>query len=145
MTAAVGLELRVNGANEFVRASANQTLLEILRDGLRITGPKRGCNQGVCGACTVLVDQRPVRSCLSLALNLQGREITTIEGLSDPQHLSKLQQAIIACGAVQCGFRRRNGGRRSRSSKGQPTPLSSRSSCRLIRQSMSLFRLHENH
>jgi len=104
MSTTFGLELRVNGATEFVRASANQTLLEILRDGLRITGPKRGCNQGVCGACTVLVDQRPVRSCLSLAANLQGREITTIEGLSDPQHLSALQRAIIAHGAVQCGF-----------------------------------------
>lgn len=81
-----------------------QTLLEILRDELQITGPKRGCNQGVCGACTVLVDEKPVRACLSLVGNMEGREIATVEGLGGPGNLSSLQRAILEHGAVQCGF-----------------------------------------
>jgi carbon-monoxide dehydrogenase small subunit len=98
------IELRVNGAERTVRATSEQTLLEVLRDELQLTGPKRGCNQGVCGACTVLVDEQPVRSCLSLAVLTENRPITTVEGLAQGKQLSPLQQSIIDCGAVQCGF-----------------------------------------
>ena len=98
------IELRINGVTESVRVSPNQTLLEVLRDQLQITGPKRGCNQGVCGACTVLVDDKPMRSCLLLAANLGVRNLTTVEGLSVNGQLSALQQSFIRHGAVQCGF-----------------------------------------
>src|ERR1700761_4189851 len=98
------IELLVNGSQQAVRCSPDQTLLEILRDELHITGPKRGCNQGVCGACTVLVDDKPVRSCLSLAILTQSKSITTVEGLADGKTLTPLQNAIVDLGAVQCGF-----------------------------------------
>jgi carbon-monoxide dehydrogenase small subunit len=98
------IELIVNGSPRAARTSADQTLLEVLRDELHLTGPKRGCNQGVCGACTVLVDDQPVRSCLSLAVLTQNRSITTVEGLADGKSLTPLQKAIIDFGAVQCGF-----------------------------------------
>lgn len=96
--------LKVNGVERQVLAGATQTLLEVLRDQLGLTGSKRGCNQGVCGACTVMVDGRPVRGCLSLAANCEGSEITTIEGLAKPDRLTPVQQALIDSGAVQCGF-----------------------------------------
>ena len=98
------IELNVNGSQRTARAGSDQTLLEVLRDELHLTGPKRGCNQGVCGACTVLVDDQPVRSCLSLAVLTQNRSITTVEGLADGKSLTPLQKAIIDFGAVQCGF-----------------------------------------
>jgi aerobic-type carbon monoxide dehydrogenase small subunit (CoxS/CutS family) len=98
------IDLCVNGTQRTVRASSEQTLLEVLRDELYLTGPKRGCNQGVCGACTVLIDNQPVRSCLSLAVLTENRAITTVEGLSEGKSLTPLQQSIIDCGAVQCGF-----------------------------------------
>jgi aerobic-type carbon monoxide dehydrogenase small subunit (CoxS/CutS family) len=98
------IELCVNGSQRAARAGSDQTLLEVLRDELHLTGPKRGCNQGVCGACTVLVDDQPVRSCLSLAVLTQNRSITTVEGLADGKSLTPLQKAIIDFGAVQCGF-----------------------------------------
>jgi aerobic-type carbon monoxide dehydrogenase small subunit (CoxS/CutS family) len=104
MSTPMHFELHVNGMSENVRAFANQTLLEVLRDHLQITGPKRGCNQGVCGACTVLVDDQPMRACLLLAANLGTRTVTTIEGLSAPGQLSALQRSFIQHGAVQCGF-----------------------------------------
>jgi aerobic-type carbon monoxide dehydrogenase small subunit (CoxS/CutS family) len=98
------LSLDVNGRRRSVRATPSTTLLTILRDELMLTGAKRGCNQGVCGACTVLVDDLPVRSCLSLAMNLIGRMITTIEGLAQGQELAPVQRALLDGGAVQCGF-----------------------------------------
>ena len=98
------IDLSVNGTPRTVRASSGQTLLEVLRDELHLTGPKRGCNQGVCGACTVLIDNQPVRSCLSLAVLTENRPITTVEGLAKGKSLTPLQQSIIDCGAVQCGF-----------------------------------------
>jgi aerobic-type carbon monoxide dehydrogenase small subunit (CoxS/CutS family) len=98
------VELTVNGRGRTVRAAPEATLLTALRDELTLTGAKRGCNQGVCGACTVLVDGRPVRSCLSLALNVVGQEITTIEGLAQSGRLLPLQQSLLSHGAVQCGF-----------------------------------------
>ncbi|MEX0923151.1 MAG: (2Fe-2S)-binding protein [Rhodovibrionaceae bacterium] len=96
--------LKINGVERQVLAGATQTLLEVLRDQLGLTGSKRGCNQGVCGACTVMVDGRPVRGCLSLAANCEGSEITTVEGLAPAGKLTPVQQALIDSGAVQCGF-----------------------------------------
>ncbi len=76
----------------------------MLRERLGLLGAKRGCNQGVCGACTVLIDGRPMRGCLLLAVDCTGREITTIEGLADGDALAPVQQAFVDAGAVQCGF-----------------------------------------
>jgi carbon-monoxide dehydrogenase small subunit len=98
------VNLEINGRSRAVRAAPATTLLTVLRDELTLTGAKRGCNQGVCGACTVLVDDEPVRSCLSLAMNLAGRAITTIEGLTQGRELAPVQQAMLEHGAVQCGF-----------------------------------------
>jgi carbon-monoxide dehydrogenase small subunit len=98
------VSLTINGRRRSVRATPTTTLLTILRDELTLTGAKRGCNQGVCGACTVLLDDRPVRSCLSLAMNLADRSITTIEGLAQKSDLAPIQRAMIENGAVQCGF-----------------------------------------
>jgi carbon-monoxide dehydrogenase small subunit len=96
--------LRVNGASRAAPADGADTLLSVLRDRLGLTGTKRGCNQGVCGACTVLVDGAAVRSCLSLALDCDGRDITTIEGLERDRIGAALQDAFAESGAVQCGF-----------------------------------------
>ena len=99
------ISLRVNGADRPVASVAPwTTLLTVLRDDLRLTGAKRGCNQGVCGACTVMIDGEPVRSCLSLALNCTDREITTVEGLAPAGSLTPVQQALAEGNAVQCGF-----------------------------------------
>ena len=81
-----------------------ETLLTSLRDRLGLTAAKRGCNQGVCGACSVLIDGQPARACLSLTANCVDREITTVEGLSAPLELSPLQAAMVQGGAIQCGF-----------------------------------------
>ncbi len=97
--------LRVNGAERPVAAVAPwTTLLTVLRDELGLTGAKRGCNQGVCGACTVTIDGEPVRSCLSLALNCTDRDIVTVEGLAPAGALAPVQQALAEGNAVQCGF-----------------------------------------
>jgi aerobic-type carbon monoxide dehydrogenase small subunit (CoxS/CutS family) len=96
--------LRINGRPRAVRATPFQSLLEVLRDQLQLTGAKRGCNQGICGACTILIDGAPMRSCLSLAVNLGDREITTVEGLAAGRTLSAVQEAFVEFGAVQCGF-----------------------------------------
>ena len=101
---AAALTLRVNGQARPVQAETRQTLLEVLRDQLGLTGAKRGCNQGVCGACTVLADGEPVRACLSLAVACGHREITTIEGIGTPRSLAPVQRAIVEAGAIQCGF-----------------------------------------
>lgn len=95
--------LTVNGKARPIAAEAGSTLLELLRDQLALTGAKRGCNQGVCGACTVLIDGRPMRSCLSLAANCGGRDIVTVEGLGGAA-MERLRAAFAAVGAVQCGF-----------------------------------------
>jgi carbon-monoxide dehydrogenase small subunit len=104
MTDATDTTLTVNGAARPVRARPWTTLLEVLRDQLGLTGAKRGCNQGVCGACTVMIDGRPTRSCLSLAMNCEGREITTVEGLAPAGELAPVQQAIMDGNGLQCGF-----------------------------------------
>jgi len=96
--------LNVNGAVRGVETPAFETLLETLRERLALTAAKRGCNQGVCGACTVLLDGRAVRSCLTLTANCDAATITTAEGLAPAGRLSRLQQAFADAGAVQCGF-----------------------------------------
>lgn len=97
------LTLRVNGVSHKVEVEPKQTLLEVLRDELGLTGVKLGCEAGDCGVCTVLVDGKVVNSCLMLALQGRGKEITTIEGLRG-DGLHPLQQAFIDHFAVQCGF-----------------------------------------
>jgi 4-hydroxybenzoyl-CoA reductase alpha subunit len=96
--------LKVNGEEHSVAAKDGETLLDVLRDKLRLTGTKKGCNLGVCGACTVLVDGEPKNSCLLLAASCEGAEITTIEGVAQEGKLHALQRAFINHGAVQCGF-----------------------------------------
>jgi carbon-monoxide dehydrogenase small subunit len=104
MSEALTLELSINGEPESLSVAPNETLVAALRERLFLTGAKRGCEQGVCGACTVLVDGEPVRGCLMLAADCADREITTIEGLGDNGELSAVQMAFIETGAIQCGF-----------------------------------------
>jgi len=98
------MTLNVNGTAVQASAGLFETLLTVIRDQLQLTGAKRGCNQGVCGACTVLADGRPVRSCLSLALDADDKRIETIEGLANHPLMLILQRAFIDAGAFQCGF-----------------------------------------
>ena len=99
------ISLIVNGEEYDLYVPPNRTLLEVLREDLELTGTKESCGEGVCGSCTVLCDGLPIRSCLTLAAELQGSEILTVEGLrmADGQ-LDPLQQSFIDHGAVQCGF-----------------------------------------
>jgi len=98
------VRLKVNGEERDVAVSPNETLAEVLRERLELTGTKMGCGEGACGTCTVLLDGEPVRSCLTLAVEVQNREITTIEGLSQGAELHPVQKAFIEHGAIQCGF-----------------------------------------
>ena len=100
----VTITLSVNGEAREIRIAPATTLLEALRTELALTGAKRGCNQGVCGACTVLLDGKPVRGCLTLAIAIGERAVTTVEGLAPPGQLGRVQAALEAAGAVQCGF-----------------------------------------
>jgi len=96
--------LNINGDTYDVLVSPNQTLLEVLREQLGLTGTKCGCDLGACGACTVLIDGEAFLSCIMLALDAVGKNITTIEGLSEGVELHPLQKAFIDKGALQCGF-----------------------------------------
>jgi len=98
------VRFRLNGKPVETFTKPNDTLLNLLRRNLGITSVKRGCEVGECGACTVLLDGNPVVSCLILAPTVEGKEITTIEGISKEGELHPLQQAFIKAGAVQCGF-----------------------------------------
>jgi carbon-monoxide dehydrogenase small subunit len=98
------LELTVNGEVQEVAVKPNDTLLEVVRDKLGLIGTKEACGVGECGACTVLMEGRPVLSCLTLALDAAEQEITTIEGLSTGEDLDPIQESFIQYGAVQCGF-----------------------------------------
>ena len=98
------LALRVNGEPRTVAFSTHHTLLEVLREELGLTGTKHGCELGECGTCTVLVDGRPVLSCLVLAAEMEGREIATVEGLQDGNRLHPLQETFADLGAAQCGY-----------------------------------------
>ncbi len=96
--------IRVNGIAETHEVESNRTLLEFLRDDLDLTGTKEGCNEGECGACMVLLDGRAVNSCMVLACEADGRDVTTIEGLAEGAILHPLQRAFLAHSAVQCGY-----------------------------------------
>lgn len=95
----------LNGAEVSAPAEGGQRLIDLLRGPLSLPGTKEGCGEGECGACTVIVDGRPINSCLMPALEVQGKSVLTIEGLMGPDHeLSELQKAFVAHGAIQCGF-----------------------------------------
>ena len=98
------VRMRVNGEDVVGWVEARRTLLDFLRDDLNLTGTKKGCDLGNCGACTVLMDGKPVNSCLVLAVEAEGKEILTIEGLSEGRELHPIQEAFIRHGAVQCGY-----------------------------------------
>ena len=96
--------LHVNGVPRPVTVPARRLLSDCLRHDLRLTGTHVGCEHGVCGACTVLVDGKPMRSCLMLAVGAEGHEITTVEGLGSPDDMHPVQQAFRECHGLQCGF-----------------------------------------
>jgi len=98
------INLTVNGGLEQVRVPSNWTLMRMLRESLGLTGTKNGCSAGECGACTVLLNGEPVNSCMVLAVECDGAEVITVEGLADDQQLSPIQKAMIHAGGVQCGF-----------------------------------------
>ena len=98
------IKLNVNGYSYKVCVPAETTLLEVLRDELQLTGTKFGCDTGECGACTVLVDGKPFRSCLTLAAEVEGKQITTIEGLAKGDKLHPVQKKFVELQAIQCGF-----------------------------------------
>jgi xanthine dehydrogenase YagT iron-sulfur-binding subunit len=100
----VEIELFVNGAGHRIEVDPRTSLLDVLREQLELTGTKKGCNQGACGACTVLLDGRRINSCLTLAIMHDGADITTIEGLSTADALHPLQKAFIEHDAFQCGY-----------------------------------------
>jgi aerobic-type carbon monoxide dehydrogenase small subunit (CoxS/CutS family) len=100
----MSIELQINGESVPVEATLHDTLLTVLRERLQLTAAKRGCNQGVCGACTVSVDGWPVRACLSLAQGCEGSEVRTLEGLNGTPRMQALQRAFAEGGAFQCGF-----------------------------------------
>jgi aerobic-type carbon monoxide dehydrogenase small subunit (CoxS/CutS family) len=97
-------ELHVNGSRRAVAAEPSQSLLSVLRDDLGLTGSKYGCGEGQCGACTVLVDGQPVRSCLTKVRSAAGKPILTIEGVAKGGKLHPLQEAFLELGAFQCGY-----------------------------------------
>ena len=98
------ITLTVNGSNRVVNVEPRVTLLDALRNRLDVTGPKKVCDRGTCGACTVLLDGEPVYSCSMLAVEAEGRAITTVEGLGTPANLHPVQRAFVAHDAQQCGF-----------------------------------------
>jgi len=100
----IDLTLRVNGCTRRLRLDSRVTLLDALREDLGLTGTKKGCDQGACGACTVLLDHKRVLSCLVLAAQCDGRGVTTIEGLAKDQELHPVQEAFIRHDGFQCGY-----------------------------------------
>ncbi|OPY85317.1 MAG: Carbon monoxide dehydrogenase small chain [Syntrophorhabdus sp. PtaU1.Bin153] len=98
------ITLKVNGIKYNLNIETHRTLVEVLRETLGLTGTKKSCNEGECGTCTVLIDNKPAASCLVLAVEAQGREIITIEGLAEGTKLHPLQEAFVKHMAIQCGF-----------------------------------------
>jgi carbon-monoxide dehydrogenase small subunit len=98
------ITLKVNGAEQELAVEPNRTLVDVLRYDLELTGTKKGCDTGECGSCTVILNGKPVNSCLVLAVQADGSEVMTIEGLKPPDGLHPLQQAFVDHGAIQCGF-----------------------------------------
>ena len=104
LPATVELTMRVNGCQHTLRLDPRVTLLDALRDDLGLTGTKKGCDQGACGACTVMLDGKRVVACLTLAAQCDGREVMTIEGLAGEGRLHPMQEAFIRHDALQCGY-----------------------------------------
>lgn len=100
----IDVKLTVNGVLHEVSVEPRKTLLAVLREGLSLTGTKEGCSTGDCGACTVLLDGKPVTSCLVLAIEAEGLEITTVEGVAQLTELHPIQEAMVELGGLQCGF-----------------------------------------
>jgi carbon-monoxide dehydrogenase small subunit len=100
----VNVELNVNGRLHPLELAAQELLLDVLRDRLGLTGAKRSCEVQVCGACTVLVDGEPVSACCTLAADMEGREVLTIEGLAEQPEFERLESAFVRHAALQCGF-----------------------------------------
>ncbi len=100
----VEITLKINGIPYTLGVLPQRTLVEVLRETLGLTGTKKSCNEGECGACTVLMDGKPVASCLVLAIDAQGKEIVTIEGLAEGEKLHPIQEAFLKHGGIQCGF-----------------------------------------
>lgn len=98
------IQVTVNGNRHDLRVRNNETLLEMLRERLELTGTKEGCGTGDCGACTVIMDGLAVNSCLVLAVEANGKEVLTIEGLSTAEKIHPIQEAFVEAGAIQCGF-----------------------------------------
>ncbi len=104
MSNKLDITLRVNCKEHALRIPPSRTLLDVLRGELALTGTKNACNQGVCGACTVLIDGLPMNACLLLAANITERDVISVEGLGEGGKLSVVQQAFVDAGAIQCGF-----------------------------------------
>jgi len=100
----IDIELSVNGEKYQLRVEPRRTLVEVLRENLGLMGTKKSCNEGECGACTLIMDGKAVTSCLVLALDAQGKEIITVEGLSEGETLHPIQESFLKHGGVQCGF-----------------------------------------
>jgi len=101
----VPIQMKVNGLAYKLEVEPRRTLLELIREDLELTGTKEGCSMGECGTCTVLLDGKPIKSCITLAVQANGKEVTTIEGLESADGtLHPIQQAFIDHGAIQCGF-----------------------------------------
>ena len=100
----ITIDVSVNGEEHTVEVPARRMLSDLLRDDLNLTGTKRGCETGICGACTVLIDGEAVKSCLMLAAQVRGRHVMTVEGLAAEGELHPLQQCFMECGGLQCGY-----------------------------------------
>jgi len=98
------IELIVNGKKHSVEVEPNKSLLDVLRNQMGLTGTKYGCGSGNCGVCTVLINGKPINSCLTLAVALDGKKITTIEGMTENGILHPIQEEFVKCGAIQCGY-----------------------------------------
>ncbi|MBC2722066.1 (2Fe-2S)-binding protein [Desulfosporosinus sp.] len=100
----MSISLLINGETYQVNVPHKKTLLDVLREDLALTGTKKGCDSGECGACTVLMDGKPVNSCIVLAVDAVGKQITTIEGIGGITELDPIQEALVAHGGIQCGY-----------------------------------------
>lgn len=104
MANTIPIVLRVNGETHSLQVPPNKMLLKVLREDLGLRGTKSNCGEGECGACTVLLDGEAINSCLLLAVRAQNKEITTIEGIGDAEHLHPVQEAFVEAGSIQCGY-----------------------------------------